>query len=565
MKLTDYITDFLVTRGVERMFIFTGGAISHLVDSVYKRYHSHGDLEPICVRHEQAGSMAIDGYTRATGKIGAMAVTSGPGATNLLTGIACSYYDSIPGIYFTGQVQTKEYKGESKQRQVGFQETDIVSIIKPLTKYAIMITDPQDIRYELEKALWLAQSGRPGPVLIDLPMDVQWAQIEPEKLRAFKPVIEPPEDPKQIREKVKIVADWIRESEHPIIICGGGVRNAGAMKELRDLATLCDIPVVVTFNGVDSFIHDRPLYSGLIGTMGNCGTNTSLDKSDLVLAVGTRLTLRQVKSKPEEFVPNGKLVHVDIDPNELNQRVPADLALACDAKEFLTLLLNALKNDGCSRFTDWAKETRNRFEQNPFCKSEYYLEKGAVNPYVFFKTLSEQMADDDILIPDAGQNVMWAIQTVEVRAQQRLFTDAAHSSMGYSLPAAMGAAVHYRDGSPRVICTIGDGAVQLNIQELETIHQYDLPVKIFVVNNHSYGAIMDYQDATLEGRYFASSMAYGCSLPDILAIARAYKIPTAEITSHDDLAEKIKSVLNSKGAILCEVDMGSRTYVTLDQ
>jgi acetolactate synthase-1/2/3 large subunit len=481
-----------------------------------------------------------------------------------VTGIACSYYDSIPAIYFTGQVQTHEYKGESKQRQVGFQETDIVSVVKPLTKYAVMITNPHDIRYELEKALWMVQSGRPGPVLIDLPMDIQWAEIEARELRAYEPDETRPEDYNSIREKVTVVADWIRKSERPMIISGGGVRNARATDEIKALATLGDIPVAVTFGGVDTFAHDSPLYSGLIGVMGNRATNISLTKSDLVLAVGTRLTLRQVKMKPKDFVPNGKLVHVDIDPNELNQRVPTDLSLACDAKEFLTLLLSELKKDGCPRFSDWRKQTRSSFEKNPFCKLEYYSEKGAVNPYVFMKTLSEQMADDDILIADAGQNVMWAMQAVEVRAQQRLFTDAAHSTMGYSMPAAIGVAVHYKDGSPRVICTIGDGAIQLNIQELQTIRSYNLPVKIFVLNNHSYGAIMDYQDSKLGGRYFASSPKYGYSIPDILAIARAYKIETAKIATHDGLAQKIRAVLNTKGPILCEVDMGLRTHVTLD-
>lgn len=563
MKLTDYIAEFLVEHGVEYIFIFTGGAISHLVDSVFDLSLRDESLKPICVMHEQAGSMALDGYTRATHKIGAMAVTSGPGGTNLLTGIACSYYDSIPGLYFTGQVRISELKGESKQRQVGFQETDIVSIIKPLTKYAVTITNPQDIRYELEKSLWLAQSGRPGPVLIDLPMDVQWAQIEPAKLRTFEPEEQSGEASKDIVDKVKIVAEWIRASKSPMIISGGGVRNAQAIDELTAVATLCDIPVAVTFNGVDTFAHDNPLYCGLIGTMGNCGTNSSLEKSDLVLAVGTRLTLRQVKSKPGEFFANAKLVHIDIDPNELNQQVFSDMALVCDAKKFLTLLMNELKKGKCPCFSRWARQTRKVFQQNPFCKQEYYLQKDSVNPYVFMKTLSEQMGDDDILIADAGQNVMLAMQTVEPRANQMLFTAGAHSPMGYSLPAAIGVAACYKD-YPHVICTIGDGGIQLNIQELQTIHSYQLPVKIFVMNNHSYGAIQDYQDGNLGGRYYASAPGYGYEVPDFIAIARAYKIATDEITSHDGLGEKIKSVLNSNGAILCNVNLGFRTHVTLD-
>lgn len=562
VKLTDYIVEFLATHGVEYMFVFTGGAIAHFLDSVFTRNLQHGDIKPVCVMHEQAGSMALDGYTRATGKIGAMAVTSGPGATNLLTGIACSYYDSIPGIYFTGQVRTWELC-QSKQRQIGFQETDIVSIAKPITKYAVTITDPTTVRYEIEKALFLAQSGRPGPVLIDLPMNIQWAEINPSKLKSYKPEQKPPESHESINKKIDLLVKWLQQSKRPIIIGGGGVRNAGATNELLNLARLSRIPVAVTFNGVDTIVHDNPLYSGVIGTMGNSGTNTSIKESDLVLAIGTRLSLRQVKSKPKEFVSQGKLIHVDIDPNELNQLVPTDLSFACDAKEFLILLINRIKKAGCPKFLDWAKQTRKNFEDNPFCKPEYYSQKKGVNPYVFMKTLSEQMDDDDILIADAGQNVMWAMQAVEVRAKQRLFTAGAHSPMGYSLPAAMGVAAHYKD-SRHVICTIGDGGVQLNIQELQTIFSYKLPVKIFVMNNHSYGAIVDFQDANLGKRHFASSTKYGYTIPDLLAIARAYKIPAMEINSQRGLAKKIKSVLNSKGPIFCNVDMGSRTYVTLD-
>ena len=563
MKLTNYVVEFMKSKGIEYVFLFQGGQISHLIDSIFNDNLRGGSLKPLCVMHEQAASMASDGYSRATGKIGVTAVSGGPGATNLVTGIACSYYDSIPGIYFTGQVRTWEHTGKSKQRQVGFQETDIVSIVKPLTKYAVMITNPQDIRYELEKAFWLAQSGRPGPVLIDLPMDVQWSEIEPEELRSYESAKEPPGDYKNMREKIRIVADWLRESKRPIIISGGGIRNACAINELSELATLGDIPVVATFNGIDTFAHDNSLYSGLIGTMGNGGTNACLNKSDLVLAIGARLALRQVKLKPKDFVPHGKLVHVDIDPNELNQRVPSDLALAYDAKKFLTLLLDELKANGCPRFTDWAKQTRSSFKETPFCKPEYYLEKNNVNPYVFMKTLSEQMADSDILVADAGHNLIWAMQTVEVRAQQRLFTAGAHSPMGYSLPAAIGVAACFSSGSPRAVCVIGDGGFQLNIQELQTIHTYNLPVKIFVLNNHCYGAIMDYQDANLGGRYYGTCPEYGYTAPDFLAIARAYKISTAEISSHDGLSGKIKSVLDTKGPILCNVNLGPRSQVAL--
>jgi acetolactate synthase-1/2/3 large subunit len=564
VKVSDYIADFLVEHGVEYVFVFTGGAIAHVVDSVFRRHLSDGSLKPICVMHEQAGAMALDGYTRATGRIGAMAVTSGPGATNLLTGVACSYYDSIPGLYFTGQVRSWEYKGGSPQRQVGFQETDIVSIASPITKYSVMVKDPLDIRYELEKALFLARSGRPGPVLIDLPMDLQWAEVTPRELRRYRPdEADRARDRHSLRTQIRKVASMIAESRHPVIISGGGIRNAKATEELRALATHADIPVVVTFNGLDSFPHDNPLYCGLIGMMGHHAANATVEKGDLVLALGTRLALRQVRSRPQNFAPNARLVHVDIDSSEVNKRVPTDVGLAVDAKEFLSGLLDELRGNGHLSFSAHAAEARAAFTGRRFGTSDVYEQNGAVNPYVFFRLLSQQMADDDVLICDAGQNVMVGMQASEVRARQRVFTAAAHSPMGYSLPAAMGVAASYR-GKPRVICTIGDGGVQLNIQELQTIYSYALPVIVFVMNNHSYGAIQDYQDSALDSRYYATSSGYGYEPPDILAIARAYKIPTAQISSQENLAAKISEILEGGGPIVCDVDLGPRTHVALD-
>lgn len=562
MKLTDYIVQFLTENNINKMFVFTGGAIANLIDSAYERSIYKGDFDPICVMHEQAGSMALDGYVRSTGKLASMAVTSGPGATNLVTGIACSYYDSIPGIYFTGQVRTWELKNDDRQRQWGFQETDIVKIISPITKYAVTILNPEEIRYELEKALWLTKSGRPGPVLIDLPMDIQMADINPDNLRSFEPSKPEPINSRNYLTKITVVSEWLKLAKKPMIICGGGIRNSKGISILKELSEKYQIPVCVTFNGTDSFDHNNTLFSGLIGTMGNSASNTLINESDLVLAVGTRLSLRQVRSKPESFVNNGKLVHVDIDIEELDKKVPTDLSICCDARVFLINLLKDMESKKIQEFSEWAFYAKNLFDSNPFCKEEYYSEK-YVNPYVFMKTLSSAMNPKDILVADAGQNVMWAIQSFEVHGEQRLFTAAAHSPMGYSLPAAMGAALEHLDEEIHVVCTIGDGAIQLNVQELQTLFSYEIPVKIFVLNNHSYGAIMDYQDQALDSRYYASSVEFGYSIPDIIAIAKAYKIKTFQIDSMDNLKDNIKRVLNEKGPVLCEVNLGNRTHVTL--
>jgi acetolactate synthase I/II/III large subunit len=564
MKLSDYLSEFFAMREFEFTYIFTGGAIAHLIDSCW-RYHEKDNekLKPICVLHEQSGAMAIDAYSRITGKPGLMLATSGPGATNLLTGIACSFYDSIPGIYITGQVRTWELTKDSKQRQVGFQETDIVSMAKPVTKYSVLISDPRDIRYEIEKALWLAVNGRPGPVLVDLPMDVQWAEIEPSELRSFIPPSIEQVDFSINTIKIDEVVTSINKASKPVILCGGGVRNAGAMAEIKEFAEICNIPVITSFGGNDSFPHDNELYSGLIGTMGSKAGNKCLNDSDLLLVLGSRLSWRQIRSKPTEFAQSAKIVHVDIDREELNQKVPSALSFDMDVKIFIVKIISELRKNKLPDHSVWAQQCRSSFIADPFCKPEYYNNDFPVNPYVFMKSLSEQMLDDDVLLIDAGQNVMWGMQGIEPRAQQRLLTAWGHSPMGYSLPAAIGVAAYHK-GSPRTICTIGDGGFQVNIQELQTIHYYNLPIKIFVMNNYCYGAIKDYTRDNLDNRNYATCPEYGYEAPDILAIAKAYKIKTVRISSHIKIKEKIEEILNCDGPIVCDVDLGNDTFVVLD-
>ncbi len=562
MKLSDYIAKFLAKQNIPNVYVFTGGAIAHLIDSFYLQSQKSNKVKPISVMHEQSGSMAIDGYSRITGKLGVAIATSGPGGTNFITGIACSYYDSIPGLYFTGQVRTWEVKGESKQRQVGFQETDIISLVKPITKYAVMITNPKSIRYELEKAIYIATHDRPGPVLIDLPMDMQWAEINPKNLKGFTPPKQQ-DDHKDLSKKIKTIINWLKEAKRPMIICGRGVRTAKAINEIKKLSFLTKIPIAVTFGGKDIIPHDYPYLAGLMGIAGNHSANSALDKSDLVLAIGTRLAWRQIKAKPNDFLPKAKLVHVEIDSSEINQRVKVDIDCPYDAKIFLQQLLK--ERDILSKLdiSQWSKKVRKDYLDHPFCKPQYFNQK-KVNPYVFLKTLSDQMGENDIVAADAGNNMMWTMQTLVIRGNQRIFTAHAHSPMGYSLPAAMGPAAIYKNSKTNVICTIGDGGMQLNIQELQTIAHYRLPVKIFILNNHAYGAIVDFQTAQLNNRYYASSTMHGYSVPDFMAISKAFEIKAVEINSQENLAIQIKHVLNFKGPIVCNVNLMPKTFVSFD-
>ena len=565
MKLSDYVAQYLVDRKIKQNYIFTGGAVAHLVDSCWVMHNDHTEyLKPICVLHEQAGSMALDAFTRATGQLGVMMVTSGPGATNLLTGIACSYYDSIPGIYFTGQVRTWECKGESKQRQLGFQETDIVSMALPVTKYAVMLTNAEDIKYELDKAFYNATEGRPGPVLIDIPMDLQWAEIDPKKLRSFEPPEEKFDSSILLNRNLRLSAEIIAQSSKPIIIAGGGVRNSHAVSQLNDLSTDFSIPVAVTFGGKDCYPHQSQLFAGLLGTMGNRAANENVNESDVVIVVGSRLSWRQIRSRPDKFAPHAKIIHVDIDASEINQQVMANVSLPMDAGEFLRFLSKELKNVKYNCASEWPQKCSKRLRDNPFFKADTINELGAVDPYYFFYILSQEMAANDIAVIDAGQNVMWGMQALEPNGSQRILTAWGHSPMGYSLPASIGPALHFSGTDTNVVCTIGDGGFQINIQELQTIKYYNVPIKIFILNNHSYGAIKDFQDGNLNSRYFGTIPEYGYEAPDFVSISKSYGLETERINTNGCVRQGIRRALSVAGPIVVDVDLGTETSVILD-
>lgn len=549
MKLSDYVINFLASIGVRHVFLITGGAVIHLVDS----FRNNKNIDYICVQHEQAAAMAADAYTRVGNSIGVAMATSGPGATNLITGIGCSWFDSIPCLYITGQVNTYESVGKKKVRQVGFQETDIVSISKPLTKFSYKIDDPKKIRYYLEKAVYIATSGRPGPVLLDIPLDVQRAEINPDELEGYKKEEISDQQITDVKEKVKECVKLIQESKRPVILAGGGIRNAKATKELKKIAEISGIPVVVTFNGLDSFSHDNELYAGFIGVYGQRDANFTIANSDLLIGIGTRLDSRQTGTKPETFARKAKKIIVDIDPEELNQRVKADIAISCEAKLFLELLIKEGKLIKKKRVGEWKKKIKEWRTKYPICKKEYYDLKEKVNPYVFMKTLSEELAKDDIVIVDTGANLMWGIQTLEPKDNQRVFSAGGMSPMGYSFPAAIGASVCFN--KKPVICTIGDGGMQINIQELQTVKYYDLPIKVFIINNKSYGIIKQYQELYLDSRYEASDYKKGYSCPDFVKIAEAYGIKTETIKNHSELREKIRKVLDASKAVVCDVEI----------
>ncbi len=553
MKLSDYIIQYLADQKVKKVFLITGGAIAHVVDS----FRNIKGIDYVCHQNEQGAAMAAEAYSRLSGTIGVSMATSGPGATNLITGMCCAWFDSIPALYITGQVNVGEQKGSTKVRQVGFQETDIVSMVKPVTKYAVMVTRPEDIRYELDKAMYLAYEGRPGPVLIDVPMDVQRANIDPKKLRSFVPPKKPASDRdvgKRLDSKIQSAMRLMQKAKRPVIIVGGGVRLSGAVPEMLEFIKKSGFPVVTSWSGFDAVAFKHPLHVGQFGVYGNRGANFAVQNADFIISVGSRLDTRQTGGQPSTFAREAKRVMVDIDNAEIKKRrgYKADVEICSDAKQFLNAANKSLSDFEGQDISVWTARTKAWKKAYPAVLPAYYKQKGSVNSYVFAKTLSDLTPSNAVIIPDDGGNLTWTMQSFEIKQGQRLFSAFGNSPMGYSFPASIGAA--YAVGPKRpVIAIIGDGSFQMNIQELQTFFLYKIPAKIFILNNHSYGIIKQFQDSLFGGRYEASSPGKGYAPPDFIAIAKAYKLKTVTIKHHKELASKIKEVLRFKGPVICDV------------
>jgi len=552
MKVADYILDFLVSQNIKHVFLMTGGAISFTVDA----FHSRKDIEYICIAHEQSAAMAADMYARVGPGFAATMVTSGPGATNLLTGICCSWFDSIPVLHISGQVNTYEQKGKTGVRQIGFQETDIVSIVKPVTKFAAQIDKAENIRYLLEKATFLAKSGRPGPVLLDIPQNFQRVEIDPKKLKKFNPKEEGFLLKKHdFSQKLKKTILLLKQSERPVLLFGFGVRISKAEKEMMQLIETLKIPVVTSWSGKDLFDHSYPYLVGQIGVYGNRGANFTVQNADLLLSIGSRLDTRQTGGKTDTFAREAKRIIVDIDKTELNKkRVIPDIAIQADAKEFLLQLLREVKNQKLPNHSKWLKQTISWKKKYPPVTKEFENQTKYVNPYVFSQALSRLLDEKAVVVPDDGGHLTWTMQGFEVKGNQRLISAFGNSPMGYALPAAMGGS--FALGKKQVICIDGDGSLQINIQELQTIVHHKLPVKIFVLNNEGYGIIKQFQELYLNSRFEATGKGY--SHPDFIKIAKAYGLKAVTIENNREINRKIRSVLKYKGPVLCNVKIHPR-------
>lgn len=549
MLVCQFIVDFVKSQKVKHVFLITGGAIAFVVDKI----GTTKNIQYVCMHHEQAAAMAADSYSRLGPGLGVAMATSGPGATNLITGICCSYFDSIPTLLVTGQVNTSEQSSKLKVRQLGFQETKIVDIVKPITKFAAELEKPQDIRFLLEKAVYIAKSNRPGPVLVDIPINLQYAEINENKLKGFAPPQKKLTKDPTLKKKVGSTIDLIKNSSRPIILVGFGNHISRCEKEIKNFVEMTSIPIVTTWSAVDLFPFNHPLLVGQSGVYGSRAANFAIQNADLLIAVGARLDTRQT-ANPASYAREAKKVVVDIDEAELHKGrgLTPDIAINCDAKQFLKVVHSLKGKIKTAKVLNWKKQIKSWKRKYPILKEKYLKEAGYVNPYVFIKVLSDLLPGDAIIIPDEGGNLTWTMQAIQIKGSQRLFSAFGNSPMGYALPAAIGACFATNRKRPIIVIT-GDGGLQLNIQEFQTIAHHKLPIKIIVLNNKSYGIIKQFQDTWLKSRYEASQKGY--STPDFIKVAKAYGIGAVRIKNHQEIKSKLKRVLSSKTAVFCEVQL----------
>lgn len=550
MKVSDYIVDHIQEQGVSHVFEFIGGAIVHLLDSISVRK----DIDCVSVRHEQAGAFAAEAYARMNGKLGVAMATSGPGALNLLTGIGSCFFDSVPCLFITGQVNTYEYKFDRPIRQIGFQETDIVSVARPLTKYATMVTEVENIRFEMEKAIFLAQSGRPGPVLLDIPMNIQRAQIEPASLKSFYDSDEYKEamQPNGLDEATIIkVIDLLGKAKRPLILAGGGVRTSDSVELLSTFVKQTGLPVVTSLMGLDVMSHEDPLFCGLIGSYGNRYSNLFVANCDLLLILGSRLDSRQTGTRPDTFARGAQKIHVDIDPNELNSKVKASIAIKANLNHFLAAMNRSISQYHKPDLTEWLKMIDTLKKRYP--TYSYTPEGNEVEPNRFMAILSSKAKACSAICLDVGQHQMWASQSFRLSEKQRLLNSGGMGAMGFGLPAAIGAALVTGEDT---LVIAGDGGIQLNIQELDTIIRLNLPIKILVLNNRSLGMVRQFQDFYMNGRQQSSVNPN----PSFIDIAKAYKIKAFQINTMDDIS-LLESFFATKGPAFMEVHLAKMTEV----
>ena len=541
MRVSDYIIQYLRDEyNIETIFTVSGGGCIFLIDSLG---HTEG-VNYVATHHEQAASIAAEGYARMNNKLGACIVTSGPGATNAMTGTLCSWLDSIPVIVISGQVNkelTTNYTG-LPLRQLGDQEYNIVESVKNMTKYAVQVNNADDIRFHLEKACKLATSGRPGPVWLDIPLNVQSANIEPEQLHGYNEPIEFPQASKLDIEQV--ITKW-NNAKKPLLLVGNGIRLSGGVNELRELLTKTNIPVISAVNGNDIVTSDYEHYCGRFGTHAQISTNKLLSECDFLLSIGSRLYVRQTGYNFKGFAKQAHRVYIDIDQNELNKpTLFPDHKIHSDAKDFINKLL---QENITSSSTEWLEECKEN-NKAPKVLQRHRDKKHNASVYAFIEQLSKVLPKDHHIVTSDGSANVVTMQVMDLTGDQRLITNTGCAPMGYGLPAAIGAAIHNK-----IVCIEGDGSLHLNIHELQTMKHYNLPIKLIVINNDGYLSIKVSQKTFFNGNYVASEKNSGVSFPNYEKLIKAYDLPYFNITNNDNIHPTLTEFLSQDGPCVLEV------------
>lgn len=550
IKVSDYIASFIAQQGVDHVFMLPGGGSMHLVDS----FAAHPKLKYVACIHEQGAAFAAEAYAECRNHLGVAIVTSGPGSTNALTGVATAWVEGSGTMFISGQAKRADMIGTRGVRSMGHQEIDIISIVRPMVKYAVSITEPNSVRYHLEKAAYLALHGRPGPVWVEVPLDVQAARIDPETLAGFDPAEETTVPSPAVKSAVSKVIEWVRGSERPVFLVGNGVRVARAEETFRQVLERAKIPVLLTWKAVDLLPEEHSLYRGRPGGMGQRGANFTQQNADCLIVIGARLDLPSLAFDHKNFARAARIVMVDVDPTEIwKMQKPIDLAVCADAGVFLREFLaqsGALANYAPNA---WLKRTREWQLRYPVVLPEYKKTgTGFVSSYLFNDILSEELRSDDVITTGgAGACSDILMQTFKVKTGQRIYNVPGIGAMGSGIPAAIGGCL--ASGGRRTICVDGDGGFQLNIQELETLRRLDLPVKFFVLNNDGYGSIRSMQNNHFQGRLAAADSHSGLTLPDPKKVAAAYGLKTDFLNDNGAIRETIRRVLDTPGPVVCEV------------
>jgi acetolactate synthase-1/2/3 large subunit len=555
MKVSDAAAQYLAKEGVRVIFGYQGGAITHLIDSFDK-----AGIRYVQNYNEQGSSFAADAYARISENgLGVAIGTNGPGATNMVTGIANAFCDSVPVLFLTGQVHTFAMKKDPKVRQESFQEIDILSITRSITKYAVTVLDKDQVIPELAKAIAIAKEGRPGPVLVDLPVDVQGYQTDvtdAERGKTDGSLLYSGNQPEPAtQEKIRHAARLLKQAKRPLILAGGGIRLSGAVAEFRRMVHRTKIPVAASMMGLDAYPHDDPYFVGFIGSYGNRYANLAVQSADVILVLGSRLDMRQTGKRRDLFASGAKVIHVDIDETELGHFIEEDMEISCSILTFLRTL-GATAEDSSEPYREWMEqiaEWKRRYPEEG--ELSVRPECAACNPNVVMKYIGKQLPPHTIVCSDVGQNQLWLSQSLRIGGGQfRILNSGGLGAMGYSLPAAIGA--HYADPEAAVVACMGDGGLQMNIQELQLVGQEQLPVTLVVMNNHALGLIRDTHEKYYDKRYVGS--VWGFSMPDLKALAAAYRLHYAKANNPAELAD---IWTERRTPCIIEMEFTENTYV----